>query len=115
MIKIMGVGQATHLARMMEMRYAQNILIAKTWKEKLGTNRHKWEDNITIMLKKQFTRLMQWIYVAEDGNQWPAPVNMWTLEFHMWMEISWPAKRLSAFQDWLCSTEPVVTSLSTKG
>jgi hypothetical protein len=44
---------------MMEMRYAQNILIAKTWKEKLGTNRHKWEDNITIMLKKQFTRLMQ--------------------------------------------------------
>jgi hypothetical protein len=64
-----------YVARMGEMRNADNILVGKH-KEKrpLGRTRHKWED-ILIDVRKIVWEGVGWIHMPRDRDQWRAVVN----------------------------------------
>jgi hypothetical protein len=42
----------------------------------LGRPRHRWEDNIKMGLGEMEWCAMDWIYLAQDREQWRALVNM---------------------------------------
>jgi hypothetical protein len=44
-------------------------------KRPLGRSRSRWVDNIKIDLRKIKWDDMDWIYMAQDGDQWRAIVN----------------------------------------
>jgi hypothetical protein len=53
------------------------ILVGKPdGKRPLGRPRHRWEDNIKIDLRETGCGGMDWIDLAQDRDQWRAPVNM---------------------------------------
>ena len=41
----------------------------------LGRHRHRWEDNIKIILHEVGCEAMDWIYLAHDRDRWRAVVN----------------------------------------
>jgi hypothetical protein len=45
-------------------------------KRPLGRPRRRWEDNIIIDLREIVWGTMDWIGLAEDGDQWRAVVSM---------------------------------------
>jgi hypothetical protein len=47
---------------------------------------------------------MDWIHLAQDGDQWPA-LATWTYGFHKILVNSWIAERLMASQEGLSSIE----------
>jgi hypothetical protein len=56
-----------------EMRSAYRILVGKSGS--LGENRRRWEDNINTDLNVTECEGVNWIYLAQDRNQWQALVN----------------------------------------
>lgn len=60
---------------------------------RINNNRH---------FKEKGSKFLNWIHLTQDGEQWRTLLNM-TYRFHKSQEISWTAKRLLAFQEWLYS------------
>jgi hypothetical protein len=61
---------------MEEKRNASRILVGKPeGKKPLGRLRRSWEDNIKMDLREIGWGGMDWIDLAQDGNQWRALVN----------------------------------------
>jgi hypothetical protein len=53
-----------------EMRNAYNILVGKhEGKRPLGRPRHRWEDNIRFDLREIELEGMDWMHMAQDGDQ----------------------------------------------
>jgi hypothetical protein len=76
MIKSGRMKCAGHVARMGEMRNAYRILEGKPeGKRLLGRPRHRWVDNIKMDLREIGWDGMDWIYLAQDKDQWRALVN----------------------------------------
>jgi hypothetical protein len=79
MIKIRRMIWAGHVAQMAEKRNAYRILVGKPERKKpLGRPRHRWVDNIMIDLREIGWDGVDWIDVAQDGDQWRALVNTMT-------------------------------------
>jgi hypothetical protein len=55
------------VAHMDERRNAYSISIGKP--------RHKWEDNVRIDLGETGWEDVDWFHLAQDRDQWQAPVN----------------------------------------
>jgi hypothetical protein len=71
--RIIWVG---HVARMGEKRNAYRILVGKPeGKIPLGRPRHRWVDNIKMNLREVGWDDMDWIYLAQDRDQWRTVVN----------------------------------------
>jgi hypothetical protein len=45
-------------------------------KRPFGRTRHKWEDNIRMDLREIGWEIVDWMHLAQDGDQWWALVNM---------------------------------------
>jgi hypothetical protein len=59
-----------------ETRNAYRILVGKSeGKRPLGRPRRRWLDNIKIDLREIGWDVMDWIYLAQDRDQWRAVVN----------------------------------------
>jgi len=53
------------------------VLVGKPeGKRPLGRPRHRWEDNIMIVLKEVGCRGMDWIKLAQDKDRWQALVTV---------------------------------------
>jgi hypothetical protein len=62
---------------MWEKRKAYRILVGKPeGKSPLGRPRRRWENNIRMDLREIEWSGMDWIYLAQDRDQWRALVNM---------------------------------------
>jgi hypothetical protein len=67
---------AGHVAHMGEMGNAYKILIGKPeGKRPLGRRRLRWEDSIRIDLKEIGRKIVDWMHLAQDRDQWRAVVN----------------------------------------
>jgi hypothetical protein len=76
MIKSRRVRWAGHVARMGEMKYAYRILVGKPeGKRPLGSPRHRWVDNVKIVVRDIGWDGIDWINLAQDKDQWMALVN----------------------------------------
>jgi hypothetical protein len=76
MIKSRRMRWVGHGARMEEKRNAYRILVGKPeGKRPLGRPRRRWLDNNKIDLREIGWDGMDWIYVAQDRDQWRALVN----------------------------------------
>jgi hypothetical protein len=76
MIKSRRVRWAGHVARIGEKRNAYRILVRKPdGKRPLGRPRRRWVGNIKMDLTEIVWGGMDWIYVAQDRDQWRALVN----------------------------------------
>jgi hypothetical protein len=57
-------------------RDAYRILVGKPeGKKPLGRHRRRWEDNTSMDLREIGWGGMDWIYLAQDRDQWRALVN----------------------------------------
>jgi hypothetical protein len=75
-IKSRRMRWAGHVARTGERRNAFRILEGKPeGKRPLGRPRRRWVDNIKMDLRETEWDGMDWIYLAQDRDQWRAPVN----------------------------------------
>jgi hypothetical protein len=63
-----------YVARKEKKRNAYGVW-CENQKKPLGRPRCRWEDNIRIVLKKIGWGGMDWIHLAQDEDQWRAPVN----------------------------------------
>jgi hypothetical protein len=53
------------------------VLVGKPERNRpLGRHRHRWENNIKIDFREIRWGVMDWIHLAQDGNQWRALVDM---------------------------------------
>jgi hypothetical protein len=76
MIKSRRMRRAGHVARMGAKRNACGILVGKPeGKRPLGRPRCRWVDNIKMDLRERRWDGMDWIYLAQDRDQWRALVN----------------------------------------
>jgi hypothetical protein len=76
MIKSRRLRLAGHEARMREKRNAYRILVGKPeGKRPLGRPRRRWVDSIKMDLREIEWDCMDWIYLAQDRDQWRALVN----------------------------------------
>jgi hypothetical protein len=73
MIKSRRMKWAGNVARIGEKRNAYTILVGKPEEKR---PRSRWEDNILMDLTVIGCSGMDWIDLAQDRNQWRAPVNM---------------------------------------
>jgi hypothetical protein len=65
-----------HVARIGEIRNEYNILVRKPESNRqLGRPRRRWEDNIRIDIREIRWKIMDWIYLAQDGDQCRPLVN----------------------------------------
>jgi hypothetical protein len=65
-----------HVARMVEVRDAYNILVGKPeGRGPLGSLRRIWEDNIKIDLGEIGFGDVDWTHLAQDRDRWRALVN----------------------------------------
>jgi hypothetical protein len=70
------MGFLGHVERMGEMINAHSILVGKLKvKRSLGRLRRRWEDNIRINLKEIEQKVVEWMHLAQDRDQWRAVVN----------------------------------------
>jgi hypothetical protein len=75
-IKSRRMRWAGHVARMGEQRNAYRILVGKPeGKRPLGRPRRRWVDNIQMDLREIGLDGVDWIDMAQDGDQWRALVN----------------------------------------
>jgi hypothetical protein len=59
-----------------EMRIAYNIFVGKPdEKRALERPRRRWENNIRMYLRETVWEVADWIYLAQDREQWRAFVN----------------------------------------
>jgi hypothetical protein len=76
MIKSRRMRWVGHVALMGEKRNAYKILVEKPeGKRSLGRPRRRWVDNIKMDVREIGWDGMDWIYLAEDRDQWRALVN----------------------------------------
>jgi hypothetical protein len=69
------MGWAGHVACLGEKINAYRILVVKPeGKRPIGRPRHRWEDNIKMNLREGWGDV-DWIYLAQDRDQWRAVVN----------------------------------------
>jgi hypothetical protein len=67
---------AGHVARMVEVRGAYNILVGRPeGRRPLGRRRRRWEDNIKMDLREIGFGDVDWIHGALDRERWRALVN----------------------------------------
>jgi hypothetical protein len=67
---------AGHVARMLEVRGAYNILVGRSEGRKpLGRPRRRWEDNIKMHLWEIGFGDVDWIHWAQNRGRWRALVN----------------------------------------
>jgi hypothetical protein len=60
-----------------DVRNSYKILVRKPeGKIPLRQHRHKWEDNVRIDLREIGWKVVDWIHLAHDRNQWQALANM---------------------------------------
>ena len=65
-----------HVAHMGERRGAYRVLVGKPeGMRQLGKPRHRWEDNIKVVLQVVGWGGMDWIDLTQDGDRWRALVN----------------------------------------
>jgi hypothetical protein len=58
------------------MRNAYSVLMGKRERKRpLGIPRHRWEDNIRMDAREIGWKVVDWIHLAQDRNQWQALVN----------------------------------------
>jgi len=89
--RIRWVGNVTCIG---DMRNAYKILVWKhEGKRPLGRPMHIWEYNIRMALREIEWEVVNWIHVAQDGDQWQALVNM---AMNLW--IPWNVRNLT---EWL--------------
>jgi hypothetical protein len=75
-IKARRIRWAGHVARMGEMRGADNILVGRPeGRRPLGRPRRRWEDNIKMDLREIGFGDVDWIHLAQDRDRWRALVN----------------------------------------
>jgi hypothetical protein len=66
-----------HVILINEMRNAYRILVGKAERNRpLRRPSRRWEYNIEMELREVVCEGVEWIYLAYDGDQWPALVNM---------------------------------------
>jgi hypothetical protein len=59
-----------------EMRNADRFVVPTPGgKRPLGKSRHRWEGNIRMDLREKKVKRVDWVYLAQDRNQWRAVVN----------------------------------------
>jgi hypothetical protein len=76
MIKSRRIGWAGHVAQMGEKRNASRIMMGKpAGKRPLGRPRHGSVNNIKIDFREIGWDGMDWIDLAQDGDQWRALLN----------------------------------------
>jgi len=67
---------AEHVVRMGEGRSVYRVLVGKPWgRRPLGRPKHRWEDNIQMVLQEVGCGGMDWIKLAQDRDRWQALVN----------------------------------------
>ena len=87
---------AGHVACMEQRRGVHRVLVGKPeGKRPLGIPRRRWEDNIKIDLQEMIWRGMDWIDLAQVGDNWRPVVNA--------VMNNAVAELLLAFQEGLCS------------
>jgi hypothetical protein len=65
-----------HVARVGEERNAYKILVRKPeGTRSLGRTRSRWKNNIRMTLRVVGWEVVDWVYMAQDRDQWPARVN----------------------------------------
>jgi hypothetical protein len=75
-IKSRRIRWAGHVARVEAKRNAYRILVGKPEKKRpLGRPRCWWEDNIRTDLREIVWGGMDWMDLAQDGDQWRTLVN----------------------------------------
>jgi hypothetical protein len=68
---------AGHVARMVEKRTIYRLLVGRPErKRQLGIQRHRWVDNIIMDLVGLGWGGVDWIGLAQDGDNWRALVNL---------------------------------------
>jgi hypothetical protein len=76
MIRSRRMRWAGYVARMGEKRNAYRILVGSPeGRRQLGRPRRRWVDNIKMDLREIGRDVMDWIDLAQDGDQWRALVN----------------------------------------
>jgi hypothetical protein len=71
MISSRGMSWTEHVACMGERRDACRVLVGKPeGKRPLGRHKCRWEDDIKMDLREMEWACMNWIYPAQDRNQW---------------------------------------------
>jgi hypothetical protein len=71
MIKPRRMRWAGHVASMGGMRNAYKILAGKPeGRRPEDRHRRRWEDNIKIRLREIGLEVVDWIYMAQDGDRW---------------------------------------------
>jgi hypothetical protein len=77
MIKSSQVGWSGHVAHTGIERDCYKVFLGKPDGNRgLGARRWRWEDNIKMDLREIEWGGMYWIHLAQDRDQWLAPVNM---------------------------------------
>jgi hypothetical protein len=75
-IKSRRMRWAEHVTRMENMRNAHKILVGKPEVRKpLGRPGRRWEDNIRIDLREIVLKVVDWLHLAQDRDQWRTVVN----------------------------------------
>jgi hypothetical protein len=75
-IKSRRMRWAVHVASMGAGRNAYKTWVGKSeGKRPLGRPRRRWEDNIVMDLMEISWKIMDWIHLAQDRDQWWALVN----------------------------------------
>jgi hypothetical protein len=75
-LKSRRIRWAGHVARMSETRNAYRILVGKPeGKRPLGRPRSRRVNNIKVDLRETGWDVLDWIYLAQDRDQWRALVN----------------------------------------
>jgi hypothetical protein len=75
-IKARRMRWAGHVARMVEVRGAYNILVGRLEERRpLGRSRSRLEDNILMDLRKIGFGDVDWIHLAQDRDRWRGLVN----------------------------------------
>jgi hypothetical protein len=63
-----------HVICMRRMVYAYKMLVGKPeGKRPLGRTRHRWKDNIRMVLRE--IEVVDWMHLTQDRDQWKALVN----------------------------------------
>jgi hypothetical protein len=66
-----------HVACMGGMRNAYKILVRKSEEKRpFGRTRCRWKDNIRMDLREIGWKGLEWMHLAQDGDQWRAVVNV---------------------------------------